>query len=175
MNELIEVIHIEGGPGLEDIRKLFVEYAKSLDFDLCFQNFDKELQELPGRYAAPEGRLFLCRVDGTAAACIALKSIGDGICEMKRLFVRPAFRGKGLGSKLGKYLIDEARQIGYRAMRLDTIAGKMEPAIALYRSLGFKEIPPYYPNPVPNVVYFELQLQDRVPGPDRIPEEYRRG
>jgi GNAT superfamily N-acetyltransferase len=159
MSDTVELIQVEYGPQLDDIRELFLEYARSLDFDLCFQNFDKEMRELPGEYAPPEGRLILCRVQEAAAGCIALKSLGDGICEMKRLFVRPAFRGKGLGITLGRRIVAEARHIGYRAMRLDTIAGKMELAIALYRSLGFHEIPPYYDNPIPNAAFFELDLR----------------
>jgi GNAT superfamily N-acetyltransferase len=159
MSDTVELIQVEYGPRLDDIRELFLEYARSLDFDLCFQNFDEELRELPGEYAPPEGRLILCRVQEAAAGCIALKSLGDGICEMKRLFVRPQFRGKGLAITLGRRIVEEARQFGYKAMRLDTIAGKMEPAIALYRSLGFQEIPPYYDNPIPNAVYFELDLR----------------
>jgi len=159
MSDTVDLIEVEYGPQLDDIRELFLEYARSLDFDLCFQNFDKELRELPGEYARPEGRLILCRVQEAPAGCIALKPLGDGICEMKRLFVRPQFRGKGLGLTLGRRIVDEARHIGYKAMRLDTIAGKMESAIALYRSLGFEEIPPYYDNPIPNAAYFELDLR----------------
>lgn len=158
MSEAIELIYVEAGIHIDEIRDLFLEYARSLDFDLCFQSFDKELLELPGPYAPPRGRLILCRVDGSPAGCIAVKPIGDEVCEMKRLFVRPHFRGKGIGFKLASQLIEDARRIGYSAMRLDTIAGKMAPAIALYRSLGFKEIPPYYDNPIPNAAYFELKL-----------------
>jgi len=157
MNSDVELLHIEAGPQLEDIRALFLEYARSLDFSLCFQNFDEELRNLPAEYAPPRGRLILCRYDGSAAGCIALKPLAGEFCEMKRLFVRPEFRGKRLGVKLATYLIEEARQIGYGAMRLDTI-GSMHRAIALYRSLGFREITPYYRNPIPNAVYFELTL-----------------
>jgi ribosomal protein S18 acetylase RimI-like enzyme len=167
MSDPVELIKVEYGPQLDDIRELFLEYARSLDFDLCFQNFDKELRELPGEYAPPAGRLILCRVKEGVAGCIALKSLGDGICEMKRLFVRPRFRGQGLGMTLGRQIIGEAQHIGYEAMRLDTIAGKMEPAIALYRSLGFREIPPYYDNPIPNAAYFELDLRGPTDTPER--------
>jgi ribosomal protein S18 acetylase RimI-like enzyme len=158
MNDPIELIQVTGGPELEEIRALFLEYARSLDFSLCFQNFDDELRQLPGDYAPPDGRILLCRVDGQTAGCIAVKSLGGGICEMKRLFVRPAFRGRKIGSLLASKLIKEAKEIGYRAMRLDTIAVTMKPAIELYRSLGFREIPPYCDNPIPNAVYFELTL-----------------
>ena len=154
----IDLRHIESGPDLEEIRELFLEYARSLNFNLCFQSFDKELQELPGPYASPQGRLVLCKVDGKTAGCIALKRLETGICEIKRLFVRPEFRGQHLGGKLAAHIIGEARAIGYSAMRLDTIRGTMDNAIALYRSIGFKEIPPYYANPIPEACYMELKL-----------------
>jgi ribosomal protein S18 acetylase RimI-like enzyme len=159
MSDVLDLAYVESGPQLEEIRRLFLEYARSLDFNLCFQNFDKELQDLPGPYAPPQGRLILCRLNGAAAGCIALKPLGNGLCEMKRLFVRPEFRGKSIGLKLATRLIEDAQQIGYPTMRLDTIAGKMDPAIALYRRLGFKEIPPYYENPVPGAAFFELILK----------------
>ncbi len=155
---MIEFIQVEPGPALDQIRALFLEYAKSLDFNLCFQNFDKELRELPGEYALPHGRLILCEFNGKPAGCIALKPLEPGICEMKRLYVRPESRGSQLGFKLATHLIDEARRAGYTSMRLDTIRGSMDKAIALYRSLGFKEIPPYYPNPIANALYLELSL-----------------
>ena len=158
MSSDTKLVHIESGPDLEEIRALFLEYARSLNFNLCFQSFDKELLELPGLYGTPQGRLILCKVEGTTAGCIALKPLEPGICEMKRLFVRPAFRGQRLGVRLAEYIIREARAIGYSAMRLDTIHGTMDDAIALYRSLGFKEIPPYYENPIPNACYMELKL-----------------
>jgi len=156
--ERVRLIQVESGPALELIRSLFLEYAQSLDFNLCFQNFDLELRELPGVYRPPHGRLILCEVDENPAGCIALKSIDSGICEMKRLFVRPEFRGHRLGVQLAEHIINEARMIGYSAMRLDTIRGRMDNAIALYASLGFREIPPYYKNPVPNAYYMELRL-----------------
>jgi ribosomal protein S18 acetylase RimI-like enzyme len=150
--------NVQSGPLLDVIRQLFLEYARGLDFNLCFQNFDKELAGLPGPYAMPRGRLVLCEVDDKAAGCIALKPLESGVCEMKRLFLRPEFRGKGLGPLLTQHIIDEARVIGYSAMRLDTIRGTMDNAIALYASLGFKEIPPYYSNPIANAFYMELKL-----------------
>lgn len=140
------------------IRDLFTEYAAWLGFSLCFQGFDRELADLPGRYAPPDGRLFLLEVNGAAAGCIALRKIGDGICEMKRLYVRPAFHGLGHGRRLAEHLIAEARAVAYRSMRLDTIS-RMTAAIALYRALGFREIPPYYDNPIAGAVYMELGLQ----------------
>src|SRR6185503_2013559 len=125
MNDAIQLRHIESGPELEDIRALFLEYAQSLDFELCFQSFDKELRDLPAEYAKPHGRLILCQFDGRPAGCIALKRIEPGICEMKRLYVRPEFRGKQIGVRLATHIIDEARRAGYEKMRLDTIAGLM--------------------------------------------------
>ncbi len=158
MNDDIRFAHIQSGPGLEEIRALFLEYAQGLNFNLCFQNFDKELEQLPGIYGLPHGRLILCEVGGKTAGCIALKPLEPRICEMKRLFVRPEFRGKHIGSELARHVIEEARLIGYSAMRLDTIRGTMDNAIALYSSLGFKEIPAYYNNPIPNAYYMELEL-----------------
>src|SRR6266704_3599001 len=120
---MIEFIQVESGPALDHIRALFLEYAKSLDFNLCFQNFEKELQQLPGEYALPHGRLILGEFDGQPAGCIGLKPLEPGIWEMKRLYVRPEFRGNQLGFKLATHVIDEARLAGYSAMRLDTIRG----------------------------------------------------
>ncbi len=139
-------------------RELFLEYARSLDFELCFQSFDAELAELPGKYAAPQGRLYLARVDGNAAGCIALRPLETGVCEMKRLWVRPGYRGHGVGRALCDRLVDDARQIGYRVMRLDTIGATMQKAVGLYRALGFREIPAYYDNPIPGALYLELTL-----------------
>jgi ribosomal protein S18 acetylase RimI-like enzyme len=143
---------------IELVRELFKEYEAWLDIDLCFQNFHKELAELPGDYAPPTGRLLLAIENESIAGCIALRKIGDGICEMKRLFARSEFRGQGLGRKLVEAIISEARKIGYERMRLDTLPGKMDEAIALYRSLGFTEIEPYYQNPVPGAKFMELTL-----------------
>ena len=158
MNDDISLTHVQSGPALEDIRALFLEYARGLNFNLCFQNFDRELEELPGAYGLPHGRLILCEVDGRPAGCIAVKPLEAGVCELKRLFVRPEFRRMKLGLKLTQHIIDEARSIGYTVMRLDTIRGTMDNAIALYESVGFSEIPAYYHNPIPNAFYMELRL-----------------
>jgi putative acetyltransferase len=139
-------------------RELFQQYAASLGYSLCFQDFEKELAGLPGDYAPPGGRLLLAFCARRAGGCAALRPLEDGFCEMKRLYVRPEFRGQGLGHELTRAIIAAARQLGYRAMRLDTLSS-MQDAISLYRSLGFKDIPPYCHNPLPGAVYMELPLQ----------------
>ena len=143
---------------IETARELFREYSDWLQVDLCFQNFEKELPGLPGDYAPPEGRLWLAWINQDIAGCIALRSLGEGICEMKRLFVRPEFRGQGLGRLLAEKLIQEARNIGYQKMRLDTLPGRMDQAIAMYRDLGFQEIERYYNNPDETALFMELDL-----------------
>jgi len=139
-------------------RELFLEYAQSLGFSLCFQNFDQELAGLPGDYAPPEGRLLLAKYEGQLAGCAALHKLDDSICEMKRLYLRPQFRGKGLGVALAERIIAEAHQIGYRRMRLDTVEPVMKDAVAMYHRLGFREIAPYCANPIAGALYMELQL-----------------
>jgi putative acetyltransferase len=139
-------------------RELFLEYAQSLGFSLCFQSFDKELAGLPGDYAPLDGRLLLATHEGTPAGCVALHKLGPGICEMKRLYVRPQFRGKGLGRALAERIIADARQIGYTQLRLDTVEPIMRAAVAMYRQLGFREIAPYRENPVAGALYMELQI-----------------
>ena len=139
-------------------RELFLEYAQSLGFSLCFQSFDKELAGLPGDYAPPDGRLLLVKYDGETAGCVALHSFRPGTCEMKRLYLRPKFRGKGLGRAMAERVISEARTIGYQRMRLDTVEPVMKDAVALYRRLGFKQIAPYRPNPMAGTMYMELEL-----------------
>src|SRR6185436_8502836 len=145
---------------LEDTRELFREYSAWAETDLCFQNFEKELAELPGKYAEPDGRLLLAFHDGNLAGCVGLRKIGAGTCEMKRLFVRDAFRGKGIGRSLIRAVIEGATKIGYERIRLDTLPPQMNEAIALYRSFGFKEIEPYYDNPVPGAKFMELNLKE---------------
>ena len=143
---------------IEQARTLFKEYEAGLGISLCFQNFDRELKNLPGDYAPPDGRLLLATDEAGLAGCIALRKVATGVCEMKRLFVRPTYRGAGLGRTLVKSLIDEARKLGYTKMRLDTLPGRMDKAIALYRSVGFVEIDPYYESPIEDTKFMELKL-----------------
>lgn len=148
-----------GGPvQVEQVRRLFVEYAQSLGFSLSFQDFEGELADLPGVYGEPEGRLLLATVDGDPAGCAGLRKLEPGTCEMKRLYLKPQFRGLGLGRQLVQHVISEARAIGYQRMRLDTISGAMERAIQLYRQLGFVTIPPYRQNPIAGALFLELNL-----------------
>jgi len=158
------ILQVQSPEHVEQARQLFLEYGESLGFSLCFQSFDKEVAGLPGDYAPPDGRLLLAEHEGKIAGCVALHKLSDGICEMKRLYVRPEFRGKALGRALAERVIQEARAIGYARMRLDTIVGKMDSAIALYRALGFREVPPYRENPIAGAIYMELKLDGGAPG-----------
>ena len=146
---------------IEATRELFREYASSLEVDLCFQRFEEELAALPAHYGPPGGLLLLAMVDGTPAGCCALRQLADAdypnACEMKRLYVRPAFRGLGLGRQLVESIMDGARQQGYDCVLLDTL-DEMETARALYEDLGFAEVPPYYHNPIPGAHYLKARL-----------------
>ena len=155
---MVRIVPAHAGKSLERIRELWLEYAASLGIDLSFQNFDQELAGLPGDYAPPDGRLLLALDDEQATGCGALHRIQGDVCEMKRLYVRPAFRGKGIGRMLGVALIGAAREIGYAQMRLDTLPSMREVA-ALSCSLGFREIAPYRYNPVPGTLFMELDLR----------------
>jgi ribosomal protein S18 acetylase RimI-like enzyme len=149
---------------LEAVKVLFVEYAGSLGFSLAYQDFAAELAGFPGKYAPPGGALLLARVDGEAAGAVALRQLEPDICEMKRLYVRPAHRaartteGQSIGRALAYGIVAQARALNYRCLRLDTIAGKMAAAVTLYRSMGFVDIPPYYPSPIPDTAFMELVL-----------------
>jgi ribosomal protein S18 acetylase RimI-like enzyme len=155
---VLQTVQAESAAQIAQIRELFQEYEQSLGFSLCFQNFDKELAGLPGDYAPPGGRLLLAEYEGQFAGCIALHKLEPLICEMKRLYLRPKFRGKGLGRALAEHIIAEARQMGYSRMRLDTVEPVMKDAVAMYRRFGFKEIAPYCANPIAGALYMELQL-----------------
>ena len=153
----VRIVAVDGEVELQAVRQLFQEYADSLPIDLCFQNFSQELANLPGAYAPPRGRLFLGMRDRETVGCIDLRPISAEIAEVKRLYVRPPFRGRGAGRLLANAVIVAARQIGYRSVRLDTLS-TMREAIALYQSLGFQPIPPYYQNPEGSAVFMELKL-----------------
>ncbi|HLQ66678.1 MAG TPA: GNAT family N-acetyltransferase [Candidatus Limnocylindrales bacterium] len=139
-------------------RTLFLEYAASLEFDLAFQDFAREVDSLPGAYAAPAGCILVAEDVGDALGCVAVRPFQTDVCEMKRLYVRPAWRGRGVGRDLAHAALREARARGYLRMRLDTVPG-MDAAIAMYRALGFREIPPYRKNPIPGALFFERDLQ----------------
>jgi putative acetyltransferase len=154
----VTIVQAESRLQLAQVRELFLEYAESLGFSLCFQGFDKELAELPGDYAPPQGRLLLAEHAGAVAGCGALHKLDTEVCEMKRLYLRPEFRGKGLGRMLCDRILSEARQIGYRRLRLDTVEPVMKDAVAMYRRLGFREISAYRENPIPGALYMEVEL-----------------
>ena len=151
------IVEANDAGAVAQARELFCEYAAESQLDLCFQNFEAELAGLPGAYAPPEGRLLLSKGEEQLAGCVALRKFEDDVCEMKRLYVRPAFRGLGIGRALARRVIEEAVRIGYARMRLDTLA-RMQAAVALYEALGFCRIEAYRPNPLEDVIYFELAL-----------------
>ena len=160
---MLRITQALGGSAISQVRELFREYANSPGVSPCWQDFDRELASLPGRYSAPEGRLLLAhRVepgkDESLVGCVAMHKLEDGICEMKRLYVRPEFRGAGAGRELVNALIAEARSIGYGKMRLDTLP-IMRDTQQLYRMLGFSEIPAYQKDPTPGALFFELDLR----------------
>jgi GNAT superfamily N-acetyltransferase len=152
------LVQAESAAQVAQARELFLEYAQSLGMNLCFQNFEQELADLPGSYAPPDGRLLLAEYERQLAGCVALPRWEADICEMKRLYLRPVFRGKGLGRLLAETIIAEARRIGYQRMRLDTIEPIMKEAVEMYRKLGFREIAAYRANPIVGAMYMELQL-----------------
>ncbi len=154
----IELIRATLPEHIEQVCSLFLEYGSSLGFSLCFQSFDEEVKSLPGAYGPPNGVLLLARRADHAAGCIALRKLGDGMCEMKRLYVRPGDRGRGLGRMLVERLIAEARRLGYERMRLDTVGSAMQDAVALYRRMGFQEIAPYSSIPIESALWMELLL-----------------
>lgn len=155
---MIEIIQAETPEQIEATRQIFREYETWIDLDLCFQGFEAELANLPGKYSAPDGRLFLAMSDEKIAGCVALRKLEDGICEMKRLFVRDEFRGQKIGISLIEKIIATAQEIGYQKLRLDTYPPKMQKAVGLYESYGFREIAPYYHNPFGETLFMELEL-----------------
>ncbi len=162
---MISIVQATSSEQISAARELFVEYGSSLGFSLCFQSFDQELATLPGRYAPPNGRLLLAHVDGKLGGCGAFRplDVDRTICEMKRLYARPEFRGRGVGRALATELIRLAKEIGYERMRLDTVADRMREAVALYRNLGFYEIEPYNEHPIAGTLFMELLLTEAKP------------
>jgi len=158
MVQLIEAITPEA---IEQARRLFreheAEFASSIQDSLCFQRFDDEVADLPGKYARPTGRLILAIVSGQPVGCVGLRDLGEGASEMKRLFVQPRHRGQKLGAALIQHVMNAAREEGYRWIRLDTVP-EMDQAIRVYRSMGFQPIPPYWNNAVGKALYFEADL-----------------
>jgi putative acetyltransferase len=152
------IVTVQSEEQIVQARELFLEYAESLGFSLCFQSFNVELAELPGKYAAPSGRLLLAECGGKVAGCVALRGLEPGVCEMKRLYVRPAHRGQGIGRVLAEAICREAQDAGYQCIRLDTVEPMMKHAVELYRRLGFREIAPYCSNPVDGAMYMELRF-----------------
>jgi GNAT superfamily N-acetyltransferase len=154
---MLSVVPAVSVEDVERVRALFLEYERALGVDLGYQGFDDEVASLPGAYAPPRGALFIALDGDEASGCVALRPLGEDLCEMKRLYLRASLRGRGAGRALAQRVIDQARGIGYRAMRLDSLPG-MKEAIALYETLGFTRIPAYYPSPVPGTVYMERVL-----------------
>ena len=160
---MLRITQVLSEETIAQARSLFREYASTIGVEVCLVDFDRELASLPGLYAPPEGRLLLANQEGPAGAeqligCAALRKLEPDTCELKRLYVRPAFRGLGAGRELVKQLIDEARGIGYRRMLLDTLPSMRE-AHKIYRTLGFREIPSYQKNPIPGSLFFEFLLR----------------
>jgi epoxyqueuosine reductase QueG/predicted GNAT family acetyltransferase len=154
---MLKILNVETGKDIETVANLFQEYADSLGFDLCFQNFEEELAGLPGEYAPPEGCLLLATYKGQVAGCVAVRKLSESVSEMRRLYVRPELRGRGIGRTLAKAAVEQARERDYAHMRLDFVALR-EAAKHLYESLGFREIGPYETIPINGAVFMELKL-----------------
>jgi putative acetyltransferase len=169
---MLTIVKAETPAQVGTAREMIEEYAAWLEFKLCFQGYEEEIQSLPGKYAPPSGRLLLALWDGRPAGVIALRPLEEpGVCEMKRLYVRPEFRGHQIGRILAEKVIAEAAEIGYSRIRLDTILGKMDSAIAMYRTLGFAEISPYYKTPVGPTLFMELALKPAVKSNAKAPAD----
>jgi len=160
-NEQLKIIPAKTVQDIDKIKKLFIEYQQFLGFDLCFQNFQDELDGLPGNYCPPDGRLFLSLINDKPVGCVALKKLEKDVCEMKRLYTKSKFRGKGFGRQLAIKIIEEAKLAGYKTMRLDTVSFLKE-ALSLYYSLGFKQTEAYCFNPRDDVIYMELDLTNLI-------------
>lgn len=168
------LVRVAGGPRLAIIRRLFREYQHDLGVDLCFQSFEEELASLPGRYGPPAGTILLALHRRRAAGCVALRDLGKGVCEMKRMFVRPRFRGLGLGRALAKAIVAEGRRLRYRTMKLDTVP-KLQAALSIYQDLGFRKTRPYCHNPLKGAIFLAKRLsrpnsKPRTPDPKPNPE-----
>jgi putative acetyltransferase len=161
---MVQVLRAQTSSQIALARSLFQEYAATLGLDLCFQGFEQELARLPGQYAPPDGALLLAYVGAEATGCVGLRRFEAGVGEMKRLFVRSEFRGRGIGRALATGAVDAARQAGYNRVRLDTLASMVE-AVTLYRSLGFQLIGPYRFNPDPEAVFLELEIHSQPVDP----------
>lgn len=158
MDQKIVIRQAETEADIDSARTLFREYESWLGLDLCFQGFEEELSSLPGRYRAPEGRLYLATVNEEAVGCVALRKLNVGDCEMKRLYVRPGFRDLRLGKRLVELIISQAREEGYKRLLLDTYPPKMDRAVRMYGSVGFREVEPYYDNPNSDTLFMALDL-----------------
>lgn len=160
-----QIVSEDDAGAVSTARSIFREYEAWLGLDLCFQGFESELATLPGKYALPDGRLFLAFRGSNIAGCVALRKLDEKTCEMKRLFVRPAHQGLGLGVTLLRMVIAAARDIGYKRLRLDTYPPKMGKAVGIYEAHGFRQIGPYYDNPNPETLFMELDLAAYIPLP----------
>jgi putative acetyltransferase len=156
---MVKIVKATAEESIEGAKTLIRDYVESLEFDLDFQNFGQEMDDFPGEYALPKGRLYIAIDENQPVGCVALRDLGDGICEMKRLYVNPEYRGRHIGRVLAKTVIKAAGELGYDRMRLDTIPS-MRQANVLYKSLGFKEITPYRFNPIEGATFFELKLKE---------------
>jgi putative acetyltransferase len=153
----MQIVRVASGPRLSTVRKLFREYQAFLGIDLCFQSFEEELASLPGRYGPPGGVILLAHHGCRAAGCVALRDLGKGVCEMKRMFVRPQYRGLGIGVALAEAIVAEGRKLGYRTMKLDSVS-RLETALGIYRKLGFKKTVPYCHNPLEGAIFLAKRL-----------------
>ena len=155
---MLKIVEATTNECVENAKELIREYAQSLEFDLGFQDFDKEMENFPGQYASPRGCLYVALDANQPIGCVALRDLGHGVCEMKRLYVKPSFRGQKVGKLLTEVVIKAARDMGYNYMRLDTVPS-MKHANMLYNAMGFKQIAPYRFNPIEGATFFELNLK----------------